>query len=131
MGMIIGSKGSNFRDIQDIPEVDACNLHQPTPNLGGTLVVKGSVRACVVAAERVGKIIDVSFERNVRSFTASISGPIRPRYDRPSTRRRFDPVRRSPSPGAGVDPEEALPLAEELDADEKREWSKRARESPR
>lgn len=124
MGMLIGTKGSNFRDIQDIPELNSCNLHQPVPDAGGTLVVKGSVRSTVVAAERVGKIIDASFERNVRLS----SGPVRARYERPSIRgRRYEPFQRrnaSPPPAdprAGSDHDE--PNEDETD-DSKRTWKR-------
>jgi len=112
MGMLIGSKGANFRDIQDIPELSECLLDQPRSDSGGVMTATGSVRACVVAADRVGKIIDASFERNVSNhFGSSGPGPARNRYERPSMSsrmRRYDSVsappqhsgsrRRSPTP---------------------------------
>ena len=100
MGMIIGTKGANFRDIQDIPELESCNLHQPNQSAGGMLIVKGSVRACVVASDRVGRIIDASFERNVRNGApAPGPGPVRSRYERPRARLEAKHAyRRTPSP---------------------------------
>ena len=136
MGMLIGTKGANFRDIQDIPELSECNLEQPRTSGGGVLTAQGSVRACAVAADRVGRIIDASYERNVKQPSAAAPehhapyrpppGPARARYERPSVNnraaRRHDPIaRRSATPDGEPEVKPKAP-AEDSPADEKRDW---------
>lgn len=91
MGMLIGSGGDAFRNLQQIPELTRCTLDQPSKTSDGALHSEGSLRACVVLAERAGKIIDASFERNVRRSSTTSHVPLpyprpRPRYERPANR---------------------------------------------
>ena len=109
MGMLIGSGGRAFDELEQIPELTLCKLNQPSKVGGGTLQAAGSIRACVVVAERVADIINASYERNVRRAStglSSVPGPQpRHRYEPSSGRpaaRRYDHAtsyRRPPSSG--------------------------------
>lgn len=70
MGMVIGQKGTDFERLRQIPELDLCKLDQPSRSSPGILIGEGSVRACVVLAERAAEIVDRCYERNVRRTVA-------------------------------------------------------------